>query len=82
MKMNKQFWCLETYNYGALYYDYNKKQWVSREEYTGKYFPASFPCSSYKAAIRHLKKHDEIPKGTQFKLVSRFVGFDRIITKK
>ena len=34
-----------------------------------------------KSAIRHIKKHDEIPKGTRMKLESRFKGFDIIITK-
>lgn len=34
-----------------------------------------------KSAIRHIKKHDEIPKGTRMRLESRFAGFDIIITK-
>ena len=34
-----------------------------------------------KSAIRHIKKHDEIPKGTRMRLESRFKGFDIIITK-
>lgn len=34
-----------------------------------------------KSAIRHIKKHDEIPKGTRMRLESRFKGFDITITK-
>ena len=41
-----------------------------------------FLCGSYKAALRHLRKHDEIPKGTRFVLVSRFVGGDRVLVKR
>lgn len=60
----------------------NKQMWVHRAEYTGYSYPADFPCRSYKAALRHLRNHDEIPKGTQFILVSKFVGQDRILVKK
>lgn len=89
MKMQNQFWFLEHDIYKdddwqekELYYDPDKKKWVKREEYTGNWWPATFSCCSYKAAIRHLKKHNEIPKGTRFRLVSKFVGFDRWLTKK
>ena len=34
-----------------------------------------------KSAIRHIKKHNEIPKGTRMRLESRFKGFDIIIIK-
>ena len=37
--------------------------------------------TSVKAAIRHIRKHDEIPKGTKVRLCSSFVGCDVIITK-
>lgn len=87
MKMNNQFWVLQydvkqNKNEAELYYDDNKKSWVTRSEYTGNWYPANFPCHSYRAAKRHLRKHDEIPKGTKFRLVSRFVGFDRYLIKK
>ena len=65
-----------------LYYDYNEKIWVHRHEYKGKYFPADFPCMSIKAAKRHLRKHNEIPKGTRFVLIGRFVGQPDIILYK
>ena len=36
---------------------------------------------SVRAAVRHIKKHDEIPKGTKFRLSGFFVGCDVVITK-
>lgn len=65
-----------------LHYDHDKKKWVCIEEYTGSWFPATFPYRSYKAAKMHLRKHDEIPKGTKFRLCNKFVGFDRYLIKK
>lgn len=92
MKIENQFWCLEydrnnneSYDESVskeLYYDLDKKKWVNRKEYTGYWYPATFPCHSYRAAKRHLRKHDEIPKGTRFRLCSKFIGFDRYLTKK
>ena len=79
------FWFLE---YGGskcgdkeLYYDYNKKLWVHEQEYTSYWYPAIFPCHSLKAAKRHLRKHNEIPKGTKFRLVSKYIGYDLYLTK-
>lgn len=80
MRMENQF--LFLLNDDGLYYDQSKKKWVIRGEYTGYWFPATFSCRSYKAAKRHLRKHSEIPFGTKFVLVSKFVGCDRTITKK
>lgn len=85
MKMENQFWALEididNWN-KKLYYDSNKKKWVTRKEYTDIWYPGRFPCHSYRAAVRHLRKHDEIPVGTKFRLVSKYIGFDRWLTKK
>ena len=88
MKMENQFWFLEevswkdNYNHkNRLFYDFNKKLWVKEDEYTGNWYPSTFPCRSYRAAKRHLRKHNEIPKGTKFRLCSRFAGFDRFLTK-
>lgn len=82
-------YCVDYDNYSIyimnnveLYYDYHKKLWVHKKEYTGSIFPAIFPCNSLKAAKRHLKKHDEIPKGTKFRLVSKFVDGDIYLYKK
>ena len=65
-----------------LHYDMSKKQWVHLNEYTGSWYPATYPCRSLKAAKRHLKKHDEIPKGSKFRFVSKYVGCDIYLTKK
>ena len=84
MKRMKQFWFLQAISgsYGnRLFYDMNKKLWVTKEQYSGMDFPATFPCKSYKAALRHLKTHNEITIGTKFKLVSEFIGFDRYLIK-
>ena len=63
------FWCLQydDSNLGdedyctfklekELYYDHSKKLWVKRNEYTGSWYPADFPCRSLKAAKRHLRE--------------------------
>lgn len=81
MKMKNQFWYLKSKD-RALYYDLSKKKWVSKEEYTGSPYLAVFPCRSYNAAKRHLRKHDEIPIGTNFILISSYVGFDRKLVKR
>lgn len=89
MKMENQFWYLE-HEYedrrNQLYYCHETKKWLtSEDEYMnngGSWFPATFPCRSYRAAKRHLRKHNEIPSGAKFRLVSRFIGFDRYLVKK
>lgn len=69
------------YSY-SLYYDYHKKQWVHYLDYTGSIFPAIVPVRSLKAAKKHLKRHNEIPKGAVFCLVSKYIGHDRKLIKK
>lgn len=80
--MNYDDYSIETMRNVDLYYDPHQKLWVHRKEYTGSGFPARFPCNSLKAAKRHLKKHNEIPKGTKFRLVSKFVNGDIYLYKK
>ena len=98
MKIENQFWfleydnsrkydgdykCYHEYKHNIeLHYDFNKRKWVKLKDYTGDWFPAAFPCHSYKAAKRHLRKHNEILKGSRFRLVSRYVGFDRWLIKR
>ena len=96
MKRNSGFWFLEydieqipddvvdPYEFFQmeLCYDMFKKMWVPRPEYSGAWYPGWFPCRSYRAAKRHLRKHDEIPKGARFVLVSKYVGCDRVLIKK
>ena len=85
MKMENQFWFLECReNRGEdfeLNYDSTKKKWVVKKDYTDYWWPGTYPCRSYRAAKRHLRKHNEIPKGTKFVLVNEFVGFDRVLMK-
>lgn len=62
-----------------LYYSTVLKKWVSYKEYLADgadfhLIPAFFPCHSLKAAERHLRKHSEIPKGTKFRLVNKYIG--------
>ena len=55
---------------------------TSMNQRPGLRYSSDYSIRSFKAARRHIRKHDEIPKGTKFKLVSRFVGYDRILVKK
>ena len=81
MKLNNQFWWLVAEDIDGLQYDCKLKKWIPFKEYRGKWYPGDYPCKSYKAAKRHLRKHNEIPKGTRFRLVSKWVGCDRYLTK-
>ena len=67
-----------------LYYDEDNKVWSTREHLKGVIhgLPAAVSCATYKAAKHHLRKHNEIPKGTKFRLVSKYVGCDRYLTKR
>ena len=80
--LNNQFWTLVSVDRKGIQYDVDLGKWFAYEDYNGFVYPGGFPCKSYKAAIRHLRKHDEIPKGTRFRLVSKFVGCDRYLVKK
>lgn len=90
MKQNKKFgfWWLEAQyrkneyeqELEFLYYDRKLKLWMFNPVNNYDY---SIPCCSLKAALRHIKKHDEIPKGWTFRLVNSYAdGDDYIITKK
>lgn len=65
-----------------LHYDIYKQKWVNIKDYKGYWLPGAAPCHSYKAALRHLRKHNEIPKGTKFRLVSKFRYCDLYLIKK
>ena len=94
MKFENGFWFLkfendirddethQEYCNRILCYDRNTKKWVKKADYARGRFPVTFPCSSYRAAKRHLRKHNEIPIGSRFILVSKWVGRDRYLTKK
>lgn len=87
MKMNNNFIGLEHLWedhewHDWLWYENDTKMWKPVEKCTGWRSSSKSNIHSFKAARRHLRKHDEIPKGTKFRLVSRFVGYDRILVKK
>ena len=81
MKRNNQFWWLETVDFKGMRYDEVVGKWISYSLKLQNDNPKGwFPCRSYKAAVRHLRKHNEIPKGTKFRLVSPYN--DRYLVKK
>lgn len=56
-----------------LWWDFDNKRWVDRA------VPGSSshaPCRSYKAFLRHIKKHHEMLKGYEVVLFSRYVGYN------
>lgn len=59
-------------------------RWIGRHNRPeGEYSLCSIskPIRSVKAAIRHVRNHNEIPKGAKMVLMSNFVGHDVVITK-
>lgn len=60
-----------------LAYVAEEKLWKPKSEIPGC-IPGlecnSVPIHSVRAAKRHIRKHDELPKGTELKLFSRLVG--------
>lgn len=60
-------------------YDPDQKKWIDAAGTFGRNWVA---CRSLRAALRHLRRHDEIPKGVKFMLVSRYIGCDLILTKR
>lgn len=86
MKMNNQFIGIEQVYKDQpfddwLWYECGSKTWKPTKDCNG-WYSNIYGIHSFKAARRYLRKHDEIPKGTRFRLVSRFVGYDRILVKK
>lgn len=67
-----------------LDWSYDLQKWVeiSSDEYDFRNASSvNSDISNLKQAIRHVKKHDEIPKGTRMRLESNFKGYDIIIIK-
>jgi hypothetical protein len=61
-------------SYG-LWWCYETKQWVKQPKGSAS---THAPCKSYKAFLRHIRKHPEL-KGHEVVLVSRFRGNDIIV---
>lgn len=78
---NHDFCWLETEN-SLYWYVESIKQWRLFEDIPKncEYYSTGCLCKSLKAAIRRIKKYD-LPKGTEFVLVSKWVGHDIYITK-
>ena len=78
-------------NEQLLYYVHEVEKWMTYDKVDELNSPnkkryilvssSNDKIKNLKSAIRHIKKHDEIPKGTRMRLESRFKGFDIIITK-
>lgn len=67
-----------------LWWNETLKKWGTFEgfkETKTNYGTHKYCVTSVKSAVRHIRKHDEIPKGTKVRLCSNFVGCDVIITK-
>lgn len=61
-----------------------EKKWEARndENIYMRHMKYEVGIHSIKAAKRHLRKHDEIPKGTRFRLVNWFYAPDVYLTKR
>ena len=73
-----------TPNGKSLWWNDTLKKWGTFEEFKDtktNYGTHKDWTTSVKAALRHIRKHDELPKGTKVRLCSNFVGCDVIITK-
>lgn len=74
------FWSLACHGYWWVYKD---EKWAkSGEEPSNSDLCIHlYKIKNLKSAIRHIKKHDEVPKGTEFTLVSNFEGYNIYIRK-
>jgi len=76
------------YKYNVqLHYSHVLKKWVTYDEYlndgdTIHTFPSCIKCNSIKAAKAHLRRHTEIPNGTRFVLVGKYVGQKNVVLTK
>jgi hypothetical protein len=57
-------------NFDGLWWSYDQRKWAEHVVGEGS---THAPCRSYKAFLRHIRKHPEL---TSAILVSRFVGHD------
>lgn len=78
------YWCLTiTQNDTGLWWCNKLNRWETIDNIPNEYSYSthSKEIHSVKAAISHVKRHNELPKGTKLRLCSNFVGCDVIITK-
>lgn len=72
------------YSYSSLYWSTKLNKWIdSKNESESKYGYSSSNqnIKNLRSAIRHIKKHNEIPKGSKFVLESRLRGYSITIIK-
>lgn len=62
-----------------LYWNEKKQLWTT--DIYESTCTDNFNIKNLKQAIRHIKKHNEIPKGTRMVLESNFKGYDIVIIK-
>lgn len=63
---------------GALWWDRNQREWMTDDvmRVRRRGGSSTAPCRSYKAFLRHLRKHSGALQGRKVHLVSRWVGYD------
>lgn len=85
-KMNYGYFGLTPLGDTNLWFDESDNKWKTYEECISNDDPWHFSnyanMFTYKAAKRHLRRHNEIPVGTKFLLSSLYIGQDRILIKK
>ena len=67
-----------------FYYSARLNLWIPANELKGNYGVSSscnLKIHSLKAALRHIRKHPEIPANTRFRLASNYIGNDIFIRK-
>lgn len=57
----------------SLWWSFAERRWINRSVPGSSNYA---PCGSYKAFLRHLKKHQEQLKGYEVVLVSRYIGYN------
>ena len=69
-----------------LYYCEDKNLWFPMGEFNSRNYLSASSCNckihSVKSACRHIRKHNEIPIGSRFRLISNFIGMDIYLKKE
>lgn len=71
----------------SLFYNISKGKWMPVDrwcddaELEDDEWSTCYPCKSVRAAKRHLRNHDEIPKGYRFVLMSCWEDCDVVLCK-
>lgn len=66
----------------GMWWSWNDKKWFDdTSQIKGAYSTTNHEVTNLKQAIRHIKKHDYLPKGTRVTLESSFAGYDIRVTK-